>query len=114
MAPPPARTSSTPSATLDIWMAGDGTISKITIIQASGLMQFDVAAIDAVYSAGPFPDPPREIRSGNGKIYIHWTFHRDERQCATSGVDYYILDNAPAGGDKGEPEMTRGLPAPEM
>ena len=25
---------------------------------------------------------PREIRSGNGKIYIHWSFHRDERQCA--------------------------------
>jgi TonB family protein len=99
---------------LEIVLGGDGTISKITIIQASGLMQFDVAAIDAVYSAGPFPDPPREIRSGNGKIYIHWTFHRDERQCATSGVDYYILDNAPAGGDKGEPEMTRGLPAPEM
>jgi TonB C terminal len=99
---------------LELVLNGDGTIGKVTIVQASGLMQFDVAAIDAVYSAGPYPDPPREIRSGNGKIYIHWTFHRDERQCATSGVDYYILDNAPAGGDKGEPEMSRGLPAPEV
>jgi TonB family protein len=98
---------------LEIVLNGDGTIAKITIVQASGLMQFDVAAIDAVYTAGPFPDPPREIRSGNGKIYIHWTFHRDERQCATSGVDYYILDNAGPGTDKGEPEESRGLPAPQ-
>jgi TonB family protein len=97
---------------LEIVLNGDGTVAKLTIVQASGLMQFDVAAIDAVYSAGPYPDPPREIRSGNGKIYIHWTFHRDERQCATSGVDYYILDNAGTGGDKGEPEVSRGLPAP--
>jgi TonB family protein len=101
---------------LEIVLNGDGTIDKITVVKASGLVQFDVAAIDAVYSAGPFADPPREIRSGNGKIYVHWSFHRDERQCATSGVDYYILDNAPAGGDKGEPESSQqglALPAPK-
>jgi TonB family protein len=98
---------------LEIVLNADGTIAKVTVVKASGLVQFDVAAIDAVYSAGPYPDPPREIRSGNGKIYVHWSFHRDERQCATSGVDYYILDNAPAGGDKGEPEDTsRGLTLP--
>jgi hypothetical protein len=96
---------------LEIVLNGDGTIAKVTVIRASGLVQFDVAAIDAVYSAGPYSDPPREIRSGNGKIYVHWTFHRDERQCATSGVDYYILDNAPTG-DKGEPETGAGLALP--
>jgi TonB family protein len=97
---------------LEIVLNADGTIGKVTIVRASGLTQFDAAAIDAVYSAGPFAEPPREIRSGNGKIYIHWTFHRDERQCATSGVDYYILDNAPPGADKGEPGWTNGLPTP--
>jgi hypothetical protein len=97
---------------LEIVLNGDGTIGKVTVVKASGLVQFDVAAIDAVYSAGPYADPPREIRSGNGKIYIHWSFHRDERQCATSGVDYYILDNAPAGGDEGEPDTQRGLALP--
>jgi TonB family protein len=90
---------------LEIVLNGDGTIDKITIIRASGVVQFDVAAIDAVYSAGPYPDPPAEIRSGNGKIYVHWPFHRDDRQCATSYVDYFILDNAPAGKDKGEVEQ---------
>ena len=44
-------------------------------------------------------DPPREIRSKNGKIYLHWSFYRDARQCATSGVEPFILDNPPADGD---------------
>ena len=83
---------------------GDGTVDKVTVIRPSGYLPFDVAAIDVVYSAGPYADPPRAIRSRNGKIYVHWTFHRDERQCATSGVDYFILDNPPAGGDIGESE----------
>jgi TonB family protein len=102
---------------LEIVLNGDGTVDKITVVKASGLTQFDVAAIDAVYSAAPYADPPREIRSGNGKIYVHWSFHRDERQCATSGVDYYILDNAPPGNDKGEPEPGQqglALPAPKQ
>ena len=82
---------------LEIVLNGDGTVDKVTVIRPSGYLPYDVAAIDVVYSAGPYPDPPRAIRSRNGKIYVHWTFHRDERQCATSGVDYYILDNPPAG-----------------
>jgi hypothetical protein len=87
---------------LEIVMNGDGTVDKITVIKPSGLLPYDVAAIDVVYSAGPFPDPPRAIRSRNGKIYVHWNFHRNERQCATSGVDYFILDNPPADSDTGD------------
>ncbi|HEY2903183.1 MAG TPA: TonB family protein [Polyangia bacterium] len=87
--------------TLEMVLNGDGTVDKITIVRGSGFTAYDVAAIDVAYSAGPYPDPPREIRSANGKIYIHWRFYRDGRQCATSGVDYYILNNPPAGGDKG-------------
>lgn len=80
--------------TVEIVLAGDGTIDKVSVIQASGYVAYDAAAVDTVYSAGPYPDPPAVIRSGNGKIYIHWRFFRDGRQCATSGVDYFILDNA--------------------
>ncbi|HXI57911.1 MAG TPA: TonB family protein, partial [Polyangia bacterium] len=87
--------------TLEMVLNGDGTVDKITIVRASGYLPYDVAAIDVAYSAGPYPDPPREIRSANGKIYIHWRFYRDGRQCATSGVDYFILNNPPAGGDNG-------------
>ena len=86
---------------LEIVLNGDGTVDGVKVIRTSGVMGFDVAAVDVVYNAGPFPDPPAAIRSRNGKIYVHWSFHRDERQCATSHTDYYILDNPPAGGDVG-------------
>jgi TonB family protein len=86
---------------LEIVLAGDGTIDGVKVIHTSGVMGFDVAAVDVVYNAGPFPDPPAAIRSRNGKIYVHWSFHRDERQCATSHTDYYILDNPPSDSDVG-------------
>lgn len=98
---------------LEIILNRDGTVSKVTVARSSGFLPYDVAAIDTVYSAAPFAEPPREIRSGNGKIYIHWSFHRDARQCATSGVDYYILDNPPADADKGDDGQTQvGIPTP--
>src|SRR5205823_5493518 len=52
---------------------------------------FDVAAIDSVMSAAPFPRPPQAIRSANGKVYLDWQFHRDDRACGTFGVDPHIL-----------------------
>jgi TonB family protein len=85
--------------TLELVLNGDGTIDNVKVIKTSGYMPYDAAAIDVAYSAGPYPDPPREIRSKNGKIYVHWRFYRDARQCATSGVDYFILDNPPRDGD---------------
>src|SRR5436190_12039272 len=102
------------STTLELVLNRDGTIDKVTVVRASGYLAFDAAAIDVAFNAGPYPDPPRAIRSANGKIYVHWQFHRDERQCATSGVDYFILDNPPAGADRpavaeSVPEAPRGV-----
>jgi TonB family protein len=85
--------------TLEIRLNPDGTVDKVTLVKTSGYMPYDAAAIDVAFNAGPYPDPPREIRSKNGKIYLHWRFYRDERQCATSGVDPFILDNPPADSD---------------
>ena len=85
---------------LEFVLNSDGTIDKVGVARSSGLLEYDVAAVDVAYTAGPFPDPPREIRSANGKIYVHWHFFRDERQCATSGADPYILENASAAADK--------------
>jgi len=104
------------STTLEMVLNRDGTVDKVTIVRASGYLPFDAAAIDVAFNAGPYPDPPRAIRSANGKIYVHWQFHRDERQCATSGVDYFILDNPPAGADRvavpePPPEAPRGVGA---
>jgi TonB family protein len=82
---------------LEIVLNGDGTIDKVTVVRPSGYLPYDVAAMDVVMSAGPYPDPPGEIKSANGKIYLHWRFHRDARQCATFGVDPYILTTPPKG-----------------
>jgi TonB family protein len=98
--------------TLEIVMNGDGTVDKVTIVKASGYLPYDAAAMDVAYSAGPYPDPPRAIRSKNGKIYVHWRFYRDERQCATSGVDYFILDNAPKGSDQPDGPAVAEAPEP--
>jgi len=108
-------------STLEIELNRDGTVSKVTMVHASKYLPFDAAAIDVVLNAAPYPEPPREIRSGNGKIYVHWSFYRDGHQCATSGVDYFILDNAPKGGDlsssgsgegEGDDPVTTGVKAP--
>lgn len=84
---------------LEIVLNADGTINNVKVIRTSGLSMFDVSAVDVIYSAGPYPEPPREIRSANGKIYLHWAFHRDERQCATFGADPFILNNPGEGTD---------------
>ncbi len=96
--------------TLEIVINPDGTIDKTSIFRPSGVLTFDVAAIDSVESAGPYEETPKEIRSPNGKVYLHWAFHRDERQCTPYFADPFILDNAPAPGQDGAQKT--GLPEP--
>ncbi len=76
---------------LEIVIKGDGKVEKVTIVHGSGVLAFDVAAIDSVMSSSPFPPPPQVIKSANGKTYLDWQFHRDERACGTFGVDPHIL-----------------------
>ena len=87
---------------VEIVLLGDGTIDKVRTVRFSGNTGFDAAAREIVYAAGPYPQPPREILSGNGKVYIHWAFHRDERACGTFGAEPFILDNA-GQGDRPDP-----------
>jgi TonB family protein len=79
---------------LEVVLNGDGTIDSVKVVHHSGNASFDAAAREIIYAAGPYPEPPPEIRSGNGKIYVHWAFHRDERACGTFGAQPFILDNA--------------------
>ncbi|HEU5057705.1 MAG TPA: TonB family protein, partial [Kofleriaceae bacterium] len=88
---------------IEIVVNQDGTVDKVNIARPSGVLAFDVAALDTVLSAGPFEAPPEAIRSADGKTYLHWAFHRDWRQCGTFGAEPYILTTPPRGGprDKG-------------
>ena len=76
---------------LQISLKADGSVDKLGVVHASGNVAFDAAAIDSVMSAAPFPKPPAAIKSANGKVYLDWQFHRDERACGTFGVDPHIL-----------------------
>jgi TonB family protein len=80
---------------VEVVLLADGRVDSVSIARSSGNLTFDIAASDVVIAAGPFPAPPEAIRSKNGKVYLHWSFHRDDRQCATSGVEPFILDNPP-------------------
>jgi TonB family protein len=87
-------------AKLEIVLDGEGNVDKIAMVRTSGITGFDLAAISAVYDAAPFPTPPTAILSGNGKVYIHWKFHRNGDACGTPGVNYFILDNGDKSGSK--------------
>jgi TonB family protein len=88
----------------------DGTVDKLGIVRASGNVAFDAVAIDSVMSAAPFPKPPQAIRSANGKVYMDWQFHRDERACGTFGVDPHILTTPAEGIQHDTTETGAGIP----
>jgi hypothetical protein len=77
--------------TLEIVINADGTLEKAAPMGSSGYLGYDMAAITAVFDAGPFPVPNENIRSYNGKTYVRWTLHRDNRQCATSFAEPFII-----------------------
>jgi TonB family protein len=82
---------------VEVVIAPSGAVEKSSVVRPSGNLPFDVAAIDAVLSASPYEGTPRAIRSANGRVYLHWRFHRDQRQCGTFGVDPFILSTPPKG-----------------
>jgi hypothetical protein len=86
---------------LEIVINPDGSIDKMTFVRPSGLLTFDVAALDAVDTSGPFEPTPTNIRSPDGKVYLHWTFHRDWRQCGTFSAEPFILAEPRGNHDKG-------------
>jgi TonB family protein len=51
-----------------------GTLERIQVIGPSGLEDLDDAAVEAFRAAAPFPNPPKGIIEGDGKIRIRWDF----------------------------------------
>jgi TonB family protein len=76
---------------LEIVINEDGRLDRVGVIRSSGVRAFDEAALASVTAAAPFPRPGDEIKSSDGKVYLDWQFHRDERACGTFGVDPHVL-----------------------
>jgi hypothetical protein len=52
----------------------------------AGHTLFNAEALTVSQKIGNQPDPPPSIVSPDGKVYIHWTYWRDQRQCGTFGA----------------------------
>jgi TonB family protein len=95
------RGANDPLNNMDLWtnlevsINPDGTLHKVTIAKTSGSTEFDVAAVDAVISAGPYEETPEAIRSVDGRVYLRWGFYRNWRQCGTFNAEPYILTSVP-------------------
>ncbi len=76
---------------IEVSINPDGTVHKTTIVKPSGVLRFDVAAIDVVLTAAPYPPTPEKIRSVDGRVWLHWTFRRDWEQCGTFNTRMFIL-----------------------
>jgi hypothetical protein len=95
---------------VEIVIEPDGSVETVNLVRPSGLTTFDVAAIDTVLTSAPFEAPPEEIRSPNGKTYVHWSFHRDWRQCGTEGAEPFILAKPPTADRGASTSLLSGLP----
>ncbi len=51
-----------------------GTLVRVQIVGASGLVDLDEAAVEAFRAAAPFPNPPKGIVERDGYIRIRWDF----------------------------------------
>jgi hypothetical protein len=69
--------------------ADSGEVADVNIVQSSGVTSYDAEAVMISYDTGPHPNPPEEIVSPDGRVYLHWNFWRDQRQCGTFGVSVY-------------------------
>lgn len=88
---------------LEIVWNGDGSVHRIGVAETSGFLPFDYGAFNAVMRGAPYPRPPANILSGDGRVYVHWGFYRNERQCGTFNASPYILPNPP-----GTPQPGKG------
>ena len=79
------------NTTLEIVFDKRGRIADLGVLKTSGLMAFDLGAYQSVKNAGPFPKPPKSIRSPDGRVYMHWGFYRSARQCGTFNAQAFIL-----------------------
>jgi TonB family protein len=81
---------------LEIVLSKNGHIVRMGVTKPSGFTAFDVAALDSVQRASPFGPAPSAIVSPDGRVYLHWEFHREEAvACSTLNARPYML-NVPA------------------
>ena len=90
---------------VEVVLAADGAVAKVTTVRASGKPAFDQGAVEVVRVAGPFGPPPASMRSPDGRAYLHWALHRDERACGTFGATPFVLESEGKGRPNPDPAV---------
>lgn len=76
--------------------AADGRLVRMGVTKQSGVMAFDISAMQSVQRASPFGQAPDIIASPDGNVYLHWEFHRDPfHACSTRNARPFKLKNPP-------------------
>ncbi len=78
---------------LEIVLNRDGSVHRVGVVRSSGLLPFDFGAFNSVLRGQPYPPAPSSILSGDGRVYFHWGFYRNQRQCGTFNAEPYIVPN---------------------
>jgi TonB family protein len=97
---------------LEIVVTRDGHLVRMGVVKTSGVTAFDIAALDSVQRASPFGPAPTAIVSPDGRVYLHWEFHRDEvYACSTMNARPFML-NVPATSPPIDPNPAPSTPTP--
>jgi TonB family protein len=67
---------------LQIAATREGNIASLRAISRSGVRDMDDAIMEIVRESVPWPAPPDEALSDDGRVYVTWAFHRDARLCS--------------------------------
>jgi TonB C terminal len=99
---------------LEIVINQDGSLHQVGVVRTSGFTPFDYGAWNSVMKSAPYPEPPKRILSGDGRVYVRWDFYNNERQCGTFNAEPFILPN-PGGDPKPPPGPMhdRGIVPPD-
>jgi TonB family protein len=78
---------------VEIVVGADGQIAKMGVVKSSGVVGFDVGVLESVHASAPFAPVPPELLSSDGRLYVHWDFHRDPViSCSTINAMPYRLE----------------------
>lgn len=80
---------------LEIVVNRDGSVHRLGLVRPSGSDVFDQGAFESVLSAQPFREPPAAALSGDGRLYLHWSFHRNQMQCGVYNTQLFVVSEPP-------------------
>ena len=77
-------------ATVDVSIDLKGGMHDLRIT-GSGNDEFDTAVRDLMRDRAPYPTPPADLLSDDGKLHLRWRFARDQRQAGIATAEVNVI-----------------------